>query len=252
MLVPPEQLRRHSYLEKHHSTWTDADFRAEREALLARIQRMTTQHESAAYKSLLKEFVKFYLTLMKLVNRLNNARPSQLLEITREVLRESEEHLDSVRQQVKQSLLLLERGKEVKSILPGPSSCDYTTEDKSRIKESETWARRSKADAQGGGKARGPRRSRRGAAPYHRGGANRFPAPSFGRLVAQEFARLNGQQYGQQNGQQYGQQYGQQGGQQYGQQGGQQNGNNPPTCFYCGRVGHRRRECLKRIMDGNQ
>ena len=102
---------------------------------------MTTQFESGSYKNLLKEYSKLYLLLMQIINRLNNSRPANLLENTREVLRDSEEQLDGIKQIIKQSLLLLERGKEIKSILPGPSSCDYTSEDRSRIKESETWAK---------------------------------------------------------------------------------------------------------------
>ena len=184
---------------------------------------------------------------MQIINRLNNSRPANLLENTREVLRDSEEQLDGIKQIIKQSLLLLERGKEIKSILPGPSSCDYTSEDRSRIKESETWAKRAKTESNsgGGGKMRGPRRSRRGNHPYSRGGMqnSRFSAPFF---PYGQFTQLPGQQFPQQF--QQPRFAAAQGGL---QQHGQQNGpNNPPVCFYCGRAGHRRKECVKRMLDG--
>ena len=226
-LVEPARLRRHDYLSLHHSQWSQENIDTEQANILAKVRRYTTQHESSAYKQLLMELVRCYTLIIAHCNRLNS-QPCELEERARGVILDSEVKIDELRAVIKSSCLILERGTDAKAILPGPSSCDYNSEDRSRVRESELWIKRKEA----GGKQRGPRRSRRGFVPYGRGGG----------------IFNSRQQYAVGAGSNSAPQYGP-APQQPGPPGGQ--GQTPPLiCYYCGKAGHRRSQCLKRQFDG--
>ena len=228
LLVLPEQLDRFGYLKNHHSTWTASNLLTEKDSLLQKIRRFSTEHESQNYKSLLAELARLYLDLIGYVNALNSSSEANVVDSARRVIRESEARIDEIRAVIKNSMLILNRGNDFRQILPGPSSCDYNAEDKSRIRESEQFIR-SKGEAR---KQRGAKRPKKGGFhPYRSRETYRPSAPVGGNMPGANrppgfFTGPQGPPSG---------------------SGGQ--GPNV-TCFYCGKQGHVRSKCLKRIFDG--
>ena len=227
LLVMPEQLDRFGYLKRHHSTWSPPNLLTERDSLTQKIRRFSTAHESQNYKALLAELARLYLDLIGYMNSLNSSSECDVLDSARRVIRESEARIDEIRAVIKNSMLILNRGNDFRQILPGPSSCDYNAEDKSRIRESEQFIR-SKDDSR---KQRGQRRGKRGAYnPYGGRGTYRQSQP-VGNMPGPN--RPSG--FGP------------------GPQGAPSGGGNPGPnviCFYCQQRGHVRAKCLKRLFDG--
>ena len=228
LLVTPEQLDRFGYLKNHHSTWTPSNLLTEKDSLLQKIKRFSTSHESQNYKALLAELARLYLDLIGYMNALNSSSESDVLDSARRVIRESEARIDEIRAVIKNSMLILNRGNDFRQILPGPSSCDYNAEDKSRIRESEQFIR-SKDESR---KQRGQRRGKRGAYnPYGGRGNYRYSQP-----VGNAPGPNRPSGFGP------------------GPQGGAPPGAGNPgsnvICFYCGQKGHVRMKCLKRLFDG--
>ena len=57
------------------------------------------------------------------------------------VILDSKVKVDELRAIIKSSCLILEQGTDAKAILPGPLSCDYNSEDRSRVRKSKVWIR---------------------------------------------------------------------------------------------------------------
>ena len=228
LLVLPEQLDRFGYLKNHHSTWTPGNLRTEKDSLLQKIRRFSTEHESQNYKTLLGELARLYLDLIGYVNALNSSSEANVVDSARRVIRESEARIDEIRAVIKNSMLILNRGNDFRQILPGPSSCDYNAEDKSRIRESEQFIR-SKNESR---KQRGARRTRKGGYnPYRSRESQRLGQPVGGNLPSVN--RPNGYHTGPQ-----------------GAPSGTGGQGPNVTCYYCNQRGHVRSKCLKRLFDG--